>query len=155
MFKVKHIGVCDVGSRVYHNGQGSWALSVWGRWCAWVLPLRLALRARTLALPSQFALLAHGSGFALTTIKWICLLQLHEFIYFALQNLWIHLRNLWIHILNKFISKWIHLFKNKKIKNPAWELNHTNCGYTLCHTTINLLSTNVFTISILILYTSR
>ncbi len=53
--------------------------------------------------------------------------------------------------MNSLVNEFIY-FKMKKNKNPAWELNHTNCGYILCHTTINLLSTNVFTISILILY---
>ncbi len=117
---------------MYPSGQGSWARPGWGRRCAQALPSRLALRTCgsryalvAWASPLWFALLAHGSGCALTTIKWIYLLQLNEFIYFALQKLWIHLQNLWILILNEFISKWIHLFKNeKRIKSLQWELNH-------------------------------
>ncbi len=95
---------------------------------------RYALTAR--ALPLRFALLAHGLGFALTTIKWIHLLQLNEFIYFALQILWIPLQNLWIHKSNEFIGKWIHLFEKKK--NPAWEVNNVlsyHIPYTLPHHT--------------------
>ncbi len=101
--------------------------------------LHYALAAQ--ALPSRFALLAHGSGFSLTTIKWIHLLQLNEFIYFALQNIWIHLQNLWIHKLNEFISKWIHLFKKKSTTRVEPCINYC---YTLCHTTIDLLSNDVF-----------
>ncbi len=63
------------GSRVYRNGQGSRARPGWGRRCA-------------RASPSRFALHAHGLGFALTTIKWIYLLQFNEFINFALQKIY-------------------------------------------------------------------
>ncbi len=79
---------------MYPNGQGSWARPGRGRRCARAFPSRLALRARGLhyvlaarALPLWFMLLAHGLGFALTTIKGIHLIQLNEFIYFALQNI--------------------------------------------------------------------
>ncbi len=137
---------------MYPNGQGSWARPGWGRSCARALPSWLALPASSScyalaaqALPSQFALLAHGSGFALTTIKLIHLLQPNEFIYFALQNLWIHLQNLWIHKLNEFISKWVHLFeKIKNIKSTMGVEPCTNYRYSLCHTTNNLLKCKYF-----------
>ncbi len=104
---------------------------------------RYALAAR--ASPSWFALLARGLGFALTTIIWIHLLQLNGFIYFALQNLWIHLQNLWLHILTDFISKWIHLSKKKTNKNAPLEVEPcSNYHYTLCHTTINLHNAGFF-----------
>ncbi len=125
---------------MYPNGQGSWAWPGQGRRCAWALPL-------------QFALLTHSSGSALTTINWIHLFQLNEFIYFALQNLWIHLQNLWLHILNEFISKWIHLFQKENNKKSTMRVEPcTNYHVTLCHTTINLQKKVFFTISILILY---
>jgi len=54
------------GSRVYPNGRGSRARPGRGRGCA-------------RASPSRFALRAHGSGFALTTIKWIHLFCTDEF----------------------------------------------------------------------------
>ncbi len=85
----------------------------------------------------------HLFCFTPTTIKWIHLLQLNEFIYFALQKQWIHLQNQWIHILNEFISKWIHLFKKKKTKHPPQELNHVPTIVTFCHTTINLPNVEV------------
>ncbi len=83
---------------MYPNGQGSWARPGRGRRCARASPSRLLLRApgsryvlasrlglRTClaawAYPLQFTLLAHGSGFPLTTIKWIHWLQLKEFFF--------------------------------------------------------------------------
>jgi hypothetical protein len=57
----------SLGSRVYPNGQGSWARPGRGKRCARALPSRLALRARGLRyaltawdLPSPFAVLARG-----------------------------------------------------------------------------------------------
>ncbi len=135
---------------MYPNGQGIWVRPGWSRRCAWALPSRLALCAVARASPSRFALLAHSLGFALTTIKWIHLLQLNEFIYFALQNLWIHLQNLWIHMLNNSLVNEFIYSKRKRRKNLAWDLNYVQTvlthlhTYTLCHTTINLLNVHVF-----------
>ncbi len=41
-----------------------------------------------------------------------------------MNSLILHCKNLWIHILYEFIIKWIHLFKNKKIKIQVWGSNH-------------------------------
>jgi len=102
------------------------------RGCARASPSRLGLRPRSL----RYALTvrAHGSGFALTTIKWIHLFcpdefiekmnsyvqKVNEFIYFVRMNSynkWIHAYKksmnsyIWIRTFYEFIysKHWIHL----------------------------------------------
>jgi hypothetical protein len=104
------------------NGWGSRAQPGWVRRCAWASPLRLALRTHGLGFAiavcstcSWLGLCPCGLRYGRTTIKWIHLLKLNEFIYFALQNKLIHsfctAKNLWIFTLNQFIFVWIHIFK--------------------------------------------
>ncbi len=64
--------------------------------------LRYALAAQ--ASPSWLALHAHSSGFALTTIKWIHLLKLNEFIYFALQKIYE-----FIYSMHSYLYEFIYL----------------------------------------------
>ena len=95
---------------------------------AWASPSRLGLRPRSL----RYALTvrAHGSGFALTTIKWIHLFypdefiekmnsyvqKVNEFIYFVRMNSY----NKWIHAYKKSMNSYIYGFvhsMNSSIQN--------------------------------------
>ena len=121
----------SLGSRVYPNGQGSWARPGRGKRCAWASPSWLALRARHLGFALAICATRLRLGLrpdnnemnSFITIKWI-----HRILH--CKNQWIHLqklmnssaksmnssakiyefiyKNLWIHLLNEFISKWIH-----------------------------------------------
>ncbi len=98
------------------------------------------------ALPLQFMLCACGLDFALTTIKWIHVLQFKEFISFALQkiyefnnstnsylhefiylNHWIHRKNKFVNCMNSYVLKQKHI--NFSIGSKL--ANHT--AYTLPH----------------------
>ncbi len=80
----------------------------------------------------------HLFCYALTTIKWVCLLQLNEFIYFALKKIYE-----FIDYMNSYLYEIIILKQKNKKSSMGYKPCHSK-QYTLCHTTTNLAHCIVF-----------
>ncbi len=140
----------------------SWARPGGGKRCARASPSRLALRARDLGF--ALAICATRSRLG-TTMKWIHLLQLNEFIEFCTAKINEFIckidefickideficKNWWIHLqksMNSFL-KWIHWWMNSLIsKRKKIVLGFEPRSYyqfTLSHNTNSWLNTIVF-----------